>query len=299
MKSFGLIIVFTFIAGSIFAQDIKPYIIGFESTKSISTLKEQLVNELEVNDFKVVGEYQPAEDSDRWLIIYTSGELLDAVKMVGDLTGFAATQRIAITVEEGKSVVSYTNPTYWGNAYFRDDFPKVSSKYSTLEMKLKKALRSVGTYSGLAFGSEDGIEVDDLREYQYMMGMPEFDDTVELAEFSDFASAKAKVDANVMKGIQNVKSVYKVEIPDKKLVLYGFALVGETGESKFMPIIDLGSPKHTAFLPYEILIHDNKVSMLHGRYRIALSFPDLTMGTFSKIMSTPGEIEDLLKQVVK
>jgi hypothetical protein len=39
--------------------------------------------------------------------------------------------------------------------------------------------------------------------------------------------------------------------------------------------------------------------MLHGRYRIALSFPDLTMGTFSKIMSTPGDIEDLLKQLVE
>jgi len=42
-----------------------------------------------------------------------------------------------------------------------------------------------------------------------------------------------------------------------------------------------------------------KVLMLHGRFRIAISFPDLTMGTFSKIMSTPGNIEDLLKQVVE
>jgi hypothetical protein len=42
----------------------------------------------------------------------------------------------------------------------------------------------------------------------------------------------------------------------------------------------------------------NEVHMLHGRYRIALSFPDLTMGTFGKIMSTPGNIEELLEQVV-
>jgi len=39
--------------------------------------------------------------------------------------------------------------------------------------------------------------------------------------------------------------------------------------------------------------------MLHGRFRIALSFPDLTMGTFTKIMSTPGEIEDLLSSLTK
>jgi hypothetical protein len=39
--------------------------------------------------------------------------------------------------------------------------------------------------------------------------------------------------------------------------------------------------------------------MLHGRYRIALSFPDLKMGTFTKIRSIPGDIEDLLKTIVE
>jgi hypothetical protein len=38
--------------------------------------------------------------------------------------------------------------------------------------------------------------------------------------------------------------------------------------------------------------------MLHGRFRIALSFPDLTMGTFSKIMSTPGDIEEAMRQIL-
>jgi len=44
-----------------------------------------------------------------------------------------------------------------------------------------------------------------------------------------------------------------------------------------------------------MLVDDNKVYMLHGRFRIALSFPDLSMGTFMKIMSTPGDIEKMLK----
>ena len=35
--------------------------------------------------------------------------------------------------------------------------------------------------------------------------------------------------------------------------------------------------------------------MLHGKYRIALNWPELTMGTFMKIMSTPGDIEDTLE----
>jgi hypothetical protein len=90
-----------------------------------------------------------------------------------------------------------------------------------------------------------------------------------------------------------------VEIPGKNLRLYGFSLSGEKGETHFMPIIDTSEPKHTAFLPYEFLVMDKEVHMLHGRFRIALSFPDLKMGTFTKIMSTPGDIKDLLKSVVE
>ena len=132
-----------------------------------------------------------------------------------------------------------------------------------------------------------------------MFGMPYFDDTIELGDFDNYTAALAKVESSVKKGIPNVKMVYKVAIPGKELTLYGFALSGADGESRFLPIIDINKPKHTAFLPYEILVMGNKVYMLHGRYRIAISFPDLTMGTFSKIMSTPGNIEDLLKQLVK
>ena len=66
-----------------------------------------------------------------------------------------------------------------------------------------------------------------------------------------------------------------------------------------MPIIDIAQQKHVSFLPYELLVVGKKVRMLHGRFRIELSFPDLTMGTFTKIMSTPGEIEDLLSLLTK
>lgn len=130
------------------------------------------------------------------------------------------------------------------------------------------------------------------------MGMPYFDDTVELEDFDSYNAALAKVDASVKSGTPNLKMVYKVSIPGKDLTLYGFGLSGENGESQFMPIIDGGSPKHTAFLPYEVLVMGDEVHILHGRFRIALAFPDLTMGTFSKIMSTPGAIEELLEQLV-
>ncbi len=83
----------------------------------------------------------------------------------------------------------------------------------------------------------------------------------------------------------DVTKVYSIELPGKELKLYGFALGGEKGESHF--------------LPYEFLVMGNEVHMLHGRFRIALSFPDLNMGTFTKIMSSPGDIKDLLESVVE
>lgn len=281
------------------AQNLKPYILGFETTESISDIKVKLVSSLEQNGIKVVGQYQPANDNNRWIIVFSSPELENSVTQVGGLTGFAAALRVGITREKEKTIVSYTNPAYWGNAYFRSEFDKVTSYYATLTAHLESAMKASGTFIGTSFGSEKGLSTKDLRKYHYMIGMPYFEDPVQLADLGNYKEAIAKIESNLTKGIPNLQMVYKLEIPGRELTLFGFALSGEKGESKFLPIIDINNPKHTAFLPYEVLVMGGKVQILHGRYRIAVSFPDLTMGTFSKIMSTPGNIEDLLKQVVK
>ena len=129
--------------------------------------------------------------------------------------------------------------------------------------------------------------------------MPQFDDTQVLEKFASYEDAVATIDGNLNAGVANLAKVYSVEIEDKKIKLYGIGLSGEDGEGKFMPKIDISSPKHTAFLPYEILVVDEKAHMLHGRFRIALSFPDLSMGTFMKIVSTPGDIKELMKSACK
>ena len=299
MKKAGLIALIILPLNWISAQNLKPYLLGFKTTETVSEIKSKVVENMEQNGLKVVGEYQPAADKDRWIVIFSSSELESAVKKIGGLSGFAATLRVGITRENGTTIVSYTNPVYWGNAYFRDDFDQVASNYVSLNAKLESAMKVSGTYLGTAFGSEKGITSDDLRKYHYMMGMPRFDDTEELEEFENHEAALEKVESAIKRGVPDVKMVYQVSIPEKNISLFGFALSGENGESKFLPIVDIAKPKHTAFLPYEVLVLDNQVLMLHGRFRIALSFPDLTMGTFTKIMSTPGDIEDLLEQLVK
>lgn len=299
MKKYILLLIFIsggFIAN---AQILKPYTIGFTSSEKAEVLQPKIVKALAEQNMEVLGEYQVKHIVDSWVIVFTSDELKEGVQLIGGLTGFAATLRIAITTEGSKSIVSYTTPNYWGNAYFRKDFEKVSDNYVKLSEKLKAALSTIGNYNGSQFGSENGLSVKDLRDYQYMFGMPNFDDTIELESFDSYKEAVAKIDASVKKGVDEVAQVFKIEYPEKELALYGFALIAEEGEKKFMPIIDISSPKHTAFLPYELLVLGDEVHILHGRYRIALSFPDLSMGTFTKIMSTPGYIEDTLEQLVK
>lgn len=294
---FTLIMILVF--SSAFTQSLKPYILGLKTESSLDQVKTELTAHLDSEGIDVLGEYSPAEDPDRWVMVISSEDLIAAVKKVNGLTAFAASLRIAITREEDNLLISYTNPSYWGNAYFRSDFSKVETNYKNLESKIVKAFNKSGNYEGIAFGSEDGVEIDDLRKYRYMFGMPRFDDTVELGKFTDYKEAIAKIEANINAGKGDIRHVYSVEIPGQKLKLYGFALDGENGESSFLPKIDITTPKHTAFLPYEFLVVDGKVLMLHGRYRIALSFPDLTMGTFTKIMSTPGNIKDLMKTMTE
>ena len=59
---------------------------------------------------------------------------------------------------------------------------------------------------------------------------------------------------------------------------------------------------HTAHLPYAVLVSGNKVYALAAKFRIALSFPDLSMmgkGSFMEIMDAPGAIQETLETLAK
>jgi len=294
----SVLIAVTFFSVS-FSQTLKPYILGSTFKGEMAEAKSGIKTGLEAEGFKITGEYMPASDASRWVITVSHPALDKAVSKVKGLTGFAAVLRVALTEENGVINITYTDPEYWGNAYFRNDFDKVKSYYKELGAAFQNATGTVGEQKNTAFGSKKGIKISNLRKYHYMFGMPYFDDTEELGDFDSHNEAVAAIDKAFAEGRPGVKMVYKYTVPGTTLTLYGVALTGENGEKNFLPKIDLDSPKHTASLPYEILVKDNEVLMLHGRFRIALSFPDLTMGTFTKIMSTPGDIEDLLQQLVE
>jgi hypothetical protein len=129
-------------------------------------------------------------------------------------------------------------------------------------------------------------------------GVPHFDDVVTLARKSDYAELVKRIEARAADS-EDAGIVYAVKFDDQKMALYGIALTGEKGEKKFLPKIDFAEPLAIPFLPYELLVLEDRAVMLHGKYRIALSFPDLSMGTFMKIVSTPGDIADTMRSLVK
>ena len=292
-----LTIVLIFISiNNLNAQNLKPYILAATSDASLAEISDVVKTNLTDSEIEIIGEYSPANDSNRIVFVITSVELNDAVKTIGGLTGFASTLRVGLTSENDIINISYTNPIYWGIAYFGDNYDQVQQHYISVTEKISTALSNIGEVKNLPFGSKKGITEKSLRKYRYMFGMEKFDDVVKLNEFESFEEAVSVIDEKLAsKG----NLVYSVEFPEEKLKLYGIAIGGERGEERFLPIIDISSPKHTAFLPYELLIVDKKAVMLHGRFRIALSFPDLTMMTFSKIMSTPGDIKKALKGYTK
>lgn len=277
----------------------KPYVLAIKAKGTIASMIENVKTQLKSEGFEILGVYSPAKDINRKVICVTTNEIEASIKTVGGLTGFAGALRVALTVEGGDVFITYTNPYYWGNAYFRADYVKVENNYKIVNNKFIRAMKKIGTFEGKFYGSKEGISEKDLREYQYMTGMPEFDEVVEIKSYPSFADAKKAIDGSLAKTSANYSKVYELEIPGKNLKVYGIALTGTKGESSFLPKIDISSPKHGGFLPYELLINGNKVVMMHGRYRIAVAFPDLTMGTFTKIMSAPGDIESTMKEICK
>ena len=156
----------------------------------------------------------------------------------------------------------------------------------------KAAMKTIGS-NLKAFGGN--VSVSKLHKYKYMVGMQTFNDPTLLATFSSFEEGLKIINNNLDKGKASTEKVYSVTFKTSKVAMFGVGLNSkEKGEAHFLPII---GEDHIAAMPYEIVLMDNKAYMLHGRFRIALHWPELTMGTFTKIMSTPGSIEKNLKAV--
>lgn len=267
----------------------KPYLLVSNQPGDFQVAIEETRESLEDGGFKVVGEYSPYENA--YVLVVTNNTLKRNAKR-SEFGGFGAVQRVAITKVNGKNQITYTNPHYMGNSY------RMSMKGM---LKVAEQLEAALGY-GEPFGSEEGLTPKELRKYHYKIFMPYFDEPYLLATFESYKDAIKSIEKGLAKGEQGTSKVYRVDLPGKKETLIGVGLTEDCSSDKYiMDRIDFREIKSTPHLPYEILVAGNEVYALHVKFRIAQSFPDLTMmgaKSFFSIICAPPSIESALKAAV-
>jgi len=269
------------------AKKLKPFILADAVTGDSAQVIAVLKTKLTSAGFEVIGEYSPYKEAS--LIIVTNNDLKKNAA-ASEFGGYGAVQRIAVTDRAGAINVSYTNPVYMAAAY------RMAGSLDNVAAALKKALGAQKSY-----GSEKGLSADDLSDYHYMFGMPYFDEPDILADHGSYSNALKKVTAALAAQKGGVSKVYQVALTAKKQMLIGVAMTeGMSSDKTIMTEVDFKDIRSSAHLPYEILINeDGKVYALSAKFRIAVSFPDLSMAgshSFMGIMDSPDAIKKALKQ---
>lgn len=264
---------------------LQPFVLASRGTGTVEKMVPEVKGKLAGAGLVIVGAYEPYKGAQ---VVVVTTEESQRTAGLSEFGGYGAAQRVSLTQMGEEVQTVYTNPAYMAAVYRMDgDLAEIAGK-------LKAALGSQEY-----FGSKKGLTEKKLRKYHYMAMMPYFDDHDRLASFESHAQAVEAVEKGLVK-FPGVATVYRIDIPDKEEVLFGVAIgAGKGADEKVMGVTDTGELRHTAHLPYEVLVSGGDVFALHGKFRIALSFPDLGMGTFMRISGAPGGIKKALKEAVR
>ncbi len=291
---YRLFTILSFIVLSIFSappaqaagQTLKPYLLGYRGAGTIEAKIPEVKAGLEQKGFQIVGEYEPYKGV--YILVATS-DSLKAAAAKSDFGAYGAIVRVSVT-DTGKELqVAATNPRYYAAAY------RMGEGLEDVATALEQAIGKTAE-----FGSRDGLTVAKLRKYHYMVMMPYFDDPIKLASYPSQDKALDAVEEALAAKKGGSSKVYRVDLPGKQESVIGVAISqGDGADATIMKVIDIGELKHAPHLPYEVVVSSGTVYMLHGKFRIAIDFPDLTMGTFMKISGAPSAIEEKMKALVK
>ena len=280
-----------FYAASGIAADtkLKTYILAEKKAGDVANIATDTKEKLKNAGFEIVGEYSPYDTAT--ILIVTNNTLKENAAK-SDFGAFGAAQRVTITKADNEVQVAFTNPIYMSHAYrMKDDLSSVAEK-------LKSALGNQ-----MEFGPDEGVTATKLRDYQYKWLMPYFTDRLELADYGNQQVAIEKVEAAMAKGNKGgVKKVYRIDLAGKEETLIGVSMAGPdnldcSGDKYIMGKIDFKKLKSTGHLPYEVVISKGAVYALPAEFRIAISFPDLSMmgsNSFASIMCAPTAIQEAL-----
>ncbi len=296
MKSLfkSLIIVFAlFISINAKSQDKLYAYYKVTTTGSVTDVATKIKEQLKTHEFMYLGAYHPEGKADMYVITFTKKQLYGLAIYGKTHKALASILKFGIIKKGNTVTVSLLNPEYIFYAYFRNTTGSYD-KLKVISDETHTILKAVGTgFKG--FGGQ--LSKSELKKYHYMMGMPYFTDPVDLNEMPSFENACETIEKNLKAGKGHTSRVYRLKFTKSQIAIYGVALKDkEDGERYFLPVI---GEDHIAAMPYELIVIGKKVMMLHGKYRLALHWPELSMGQFMKIVSTPGYIEDTMEALTK
>lgn len=276
------------VLSSVPAWAVAPYISGDRvEPGELAEVAGAVEKKLAAAGFQVLGVYSPKFLPTHGVVVATDPGMLARIREFGGAAIVAAPIRVGITTD---GAVSYSNPDYWYRAFLRQRFEQAEPAARSVQSRLAQALGA-----GPGFGGDETAA--DLPRYRYIVGMERFDDKKNLlAKHDSFEAALNTVRTNLARGLAGVTKAYELVIPDRKVAVFGVAMNSPAnGDATILKKI--GVQDRIAGFPYEMFVMNNEVHALYGRYRLALAFPDLSMGHFTRIVYAPEEILNTLKTV--
>jgi hypothetical protein len=219
--------------------------------------------------FEVVGTYKTDAGTS---VLFTNEQMKsDANKPSRAL---AAVGRLL--VDDERKQISIANPIYFNAAYMQGEYNHASS--SAEYVALEKAF-------GPFKDSADKWEFAKLAEYNFMIGMPYYQD---MSIVGEGKTADLVAKAQKSKGF-----VGMVQLSEDRYVAF---VELERRTNGFVKKI---GTQNSHLLPWAVLIEGGQAKALSAKYHIAISYPLLTMTEFMTIATVPGAIENDLKKIFK
>ena len=250
--------------GEVNKGKISAYLRG--KSMSVDTVKEKL----SASGFKILAEAPVNKQGDLISIVFTDKALVAMASK--ENRGFMASLRALVDTKE--KTISITNPLYMAKGFLQSDFDEKTAN--------KVLVRLLTQFTDLT-NSKDTLKYQLLPKYQFMNGMPKYEDMVEVAS-----------GANLLTKIKNNDKVVFTQTLDSGATLIGIKLSKRT--RKFTKRI---GRNNAGMLPYPILIENGKAKILDPKYYISYMYPMLTMSEFMTIATVPDAMLKDCEKVFK
>jgi len=294
MKKIMVSALFILFSTLTFSQElISPFIKLGTKKANISSVTEEVKNNLKSANFSIIGEYSPLRDDSIYIIAFTSEELYPLTDSLEGMNILASVFKIGLTFNNKKTEILVTNPSYLAHAFLGQHITEQHKQlFKSIENKI---LTSFNCSSPIYCGGE--MEVLKLATYSYKPNMPSISTPKLLKEFTSYSTAVQVIKSNLdaRKG-KNMK-IFELINTNKQIAVFGVGITNDLkGENRYLST--LGKDK-AASLPYEIVVIANKAFMIDRAYRFALFYPSIPQTSFSQIMSISRGIDEMLELICK